>query len=75
MNSVPSPDRTDSLMLALRKPPQKFDFIPVGALPRMNSRLRKYPDDDDYPRIRRFRNWDSWSSGSLSRQLSKPGVY
>jgi hypothetical protein len=45
---VPSPDRAEALMLALCKPPQKFEYYSVHDLPRLRSRSGEYPDDEDY---------------------------
>lgn len=70
---VISPDRAEALMLALCKPPQKFEFYLVRDLPLDRSRSSELPyddDDDDY-RSPRSRRWDGWAAGSLARQLRR----
>jgi phage terminase large subunit len=70
---VPSPDRGEALMLALCKPPQKFEYYSVRDLDRLRSESGEDFDDDDYrPRSRRD-FWDSWAPGSLSRHLRRGG--
>lgn len=69
---VMSPDRAEALMLALCKPPQKFEYYSVRDLPlnRSKSCELPYDDDDDY-RSPRSRRWDGWAPGSLARQLRR----
>jgi hypothetical protein len=50
---VPSPDRAEALMLALSRPPQKFDYTPA---PRLRSRFDAPGSDDDDYRIK-TRRW------------------
>jgi len=69
---VPSPDRAEALMLALCKPPQKFEYYPVrqpyGPSHRIVGDLADSDDDDSrYPG--RGRLLDVWAPGSLARHL------
>jgi hypothetical protein len=62
---VRSPDRAEALMLALGKPPWKFEYYPAPD-PVGGDRLGD--DDDDYrPRSR----WDALASGSLARHFAR----
>ncbi len=66
-----SPDRAEALMLALCKPPQKYEFYSVRDLPRTRSQStgkRYYPEDHCLPRSRR---WDGWVGGFDMRDLRK----
>ena len=69
---VPSPDRAEALMLALCRPPQKFEWYSIRDLPRLRSQsaepippahpywgFTEVPDGDDEPPM------------SLSRQLDR----
>ena len=71
---VPSPDRAEALMLALCKPPQKFECYTVDDLPRLRSQRGDDFDEDDLHGRRG--SWDSWASGSLASYFRKhPGAY
>jgi len=71
---VLSPDRAEALMLALCKPPIKFEYYSIYDLPRLRSECGggSFDDDDDLF-VKRRRNWDLLASGSLSRHLRKGG--
>lgn len=77
---VPSPDRAEALMLALCKPPQKYEYYSLRDLPRLGSQHRHpFPDDDDdddFPSGgSRSRDWSSWAPGSLARYLRNRGTW
>jgi hypothetical protein len=72
LRGVPSPDRADALMLALCRPPQKFEYYSIYDLPRLSSGLAKHRDDDHSP-FRRRGLLDTWAPGSLARQLRRGG--
>jgi phage terminase large subunit len=65
---VPSPDRAEALMLAVSKPPRKYEYFSVRDLPRMESGSSSWDrpnhnDDLDAPgniRLVRSRRWDGW---------------
>ena len=63
-------------MLALCKPPRKYEYYSVRDLPRMESGSGERPDHDDdldNLRLRRSR-FDGWAPGSLARYLRRhPG--
>jgi len=74
---VPSPDRAEALMLALCKPPQRYEYYSIRDLRQMQSQSStpQYHDDDDYcsPRSRRY---DVLVSGSVARSLRRnPGAW
>ncbi|MGC2223684.1 MAG: hypothetical protein WA624_15695, partial [Methylocella sp.] len=70
---VISPDRAEALMLALCKPPQKFEYYSVRDLP--TRRQEEDPFDEDDYRSPRSRRWDCWAPGSLARHLRRnPGA-
>jgi phage terminase large subunit len=54
---VRSPDRAEALMLALCKPPQKFEFYSVRDLPRLNVEAGICPFDEDAQARIRPRRW------------------
>jgi len=70
---VRSPDRAEALMLALAKPPWKFEYYSVRNPPGAEPGLigdRPGDDDDDYsPRWRS--RWDAWAPGSLARYFAR----
>jgi hypothetical protein len=79
-----SPDRAEALMLALCKPPQKYEYTPVRNLYRSGSAPNRWlcdpesPDDegdDDYD-ISGFRRnrLEGFAPGSLARFLRKRGA-
>jgi hypothetical protein len=71
---VPSPDRAEALMLALCKPPQKFEYYSVRDLPRLKSNFDKRHDDDDDSPLRSRRGfWDAFAKGGLARQFGRGG--
>jgi hypothetical protein len=63
---VPSPDRAEALMLALCKPPQKFEYYSVRDLPHLRPgseaarRARNAADDRPRGALRGRRFWDSY---------------
>jgi hypothetical protein len=66
-----SPDRAEALMLALCKPPPKYEFYSVRDLSRMRSQStgkRYYPEDHRSPRSRQ---WDGWVGRFDMRELRK----
>ena len=68
---VRSPDRAEALMLALCRPPQKFEYFSERNPPQGS---RAMTDDDDYDsedQIGSVRNgrWDAWAPGRLARHL------
>lgn len=74
---VPSPDRAEALMLALCKPPQKFEYFTPRNPPGGNGAAPLYDDydpDDQIGGARRGR-WDAWASGSLARHFRKKGSW
>jgi hypothetical protein len=54
---VRSPDRAETLMLALCKPPQKIEFYWIHDLPRLNAQAGICPFDDDAKARVRPRRW------------------
>ena len=71
---VPSPDRAEALMLALCKPPPKYEYTP--ALPQQ----RAAHDSDGGPELddflsdfgsRRRTQWDPIAAGSLARYFRR----
>jgi len=70
---VPSPDRAEALMLALCKPPRKYEYYSVRDLPQMQSGSGERPnhDDDLDRRPLRSRKWDAIAPGSLARDLRR----
>jgi hypothetical protein len=68
---VMSPDRAEALMLALCKPPQKFEYYSIRDQMRSGSSELPYDDDDDDYRSPRSRRWDGWAPGSLARELHR----
>ena len=78
---VSSPDRAEALMLALGEVPRVYEFISMRELelPRLRGQAARDALEDqmnDYRRgaLRsRFRSWDGWVKGSLSRQLRGGG--
>jgi len=74
---VRSPDRAEALMLALSRPPQKFEYYSESSIPRGRGVI---PDDDDYDpddqigHSRRGR-WDSLAPQSLARYFRKGGAW
>ena len=55
---VPSPDRAEALMLALCKPPQRFEYYSIRDLPRLRQNAGAPPyHPEDYPSPR-SRRWD-----------------
>jgi len=72
---VPSPDRAEALMLALCKPPQRYEYYSIYDLPRLQQEAGGAPDDpEDYPSPRgRF---DVLAPGSLARHFRRhPGAW
>jgi len=73
---VPSPDRAEALMLALCKPPQKFEYYsernPPGLQSRPNMNVAG-DDDEDYRRPRGRGFWDTWAPSGGARQLRRSG--
>jgi hypothetical protein len=70
---VPSPDRAEALMLALCKPPRKYEYFSARDLPRMQSGSGERPnhdDDLDNSPLRSSR-FDAWAPGSLARYLRR----
>lgn len=80
-----SPDRAEALMLALCKPPQKYEYIPVRDLYRLSAasarsgQLRSpdvpdltEDDDNDISRFRRNR-LEGFAPGSIARFLRRGG--
>jgi hypothetical protein len=72
---VPSPNRAEALMLALCKPPQKFEYYSVRDSLGPRQRLVGDPadNDDDNYRGPGSRRWDAWAPGSLARHLRRHG--
>ena len=66
---VPSPDRAEALMLALCKPPQKYEYYPARNPPTSDQRPAgdRFLDDDDDRRARGMRHY---LVGSLARHFS-----
>ncbi len=63
---VPSPDRAEALMLALCKPPQRYEYRSINDLPRPRQEAGEPPyHPEDYP-SRRGR-FDGFAPGSLAR--------
>jgi hypothetical protein len=59
---VPSPDRAEALMLALFKPPQRYEYCSIRGLPRLRREADDPPDHpEDYPSPR----------GSLARHFRR----
>ncbi len=70
---VRSPDRAEALMLALCRPPQKFEYFTMRNPPGGNSAIPfndDYDPDDQVSGARRGR-WDAWASGSIARHFRK----
>ncbi len=83
---VPSPDRAEALMLALAKPPQKFEYYTIRDRPQLSGRAQAAPsyipfppmmveapyhdDADDY-RPLRSRRWDIWVGPCDVRALKR----
>jgi hypothetical protein len=74
-----SPDRAEALMLALCKPPQKFEYFSVRDLPQLRSDWGTSKvdgvfadDDENAPRLRRSR-FEAFAPGSLAAYFRKRG--
>ena len=67
---VPSPDRAEALMLALCKPPQRYEYLSIRDLQRVEQAGDDRFYEDDY-RSPRSRQWDGWASGSLARHFRR----
>jgi hypothetical protein len=64
---IPSPDRAEALMLALCKPPQKYEFYSIRDFPRVRSSAtgqRYHPEDHPTLGSRRWKGW----VGELNRR-------
>ncbi|MFZ0678106.1 hypothetical protein [Candidatus Binatus sp.] len=68
-----SPDRAEALMLALCKPPRKYEYYSARDLPRMQSGSGERPDHDDGLDNRSLRSsrFDAFAPGSLARYLRR----
>ena len=68
---VPSPDRAEALMLALCRPPQKFEYYSLRNPPGSAQRPRRDPfHDDDYRSLRSSR-FEAFGRGTLARYFSR----
>jgi hypothetical protein len=70
---VPSPDRAEALMLALCKPPRKYEYYSARDLPQMHSGSGERPnhDDDLDDRPLRSRRFDALVSGGARGLLPR----
>ena len=78
---VPSPDRAEALMLALAKPPIKYEYHSIRDLPHLHQTSQDIGsrgsfwvpdhDDDDDHRVRTRSAWDAWAPGGLARDLRR----
>jgi hypothetical protein len=73
---VRSPDRAEALMLALCRPPQKFEYFTLSHPPGGSSADGAIPfdddfDPDDYIGGTRRGYWDAYASGSIARHFRK----
>ena len=68
---VPSPDRAEALMLALCKPPQRYEYHSIRDLPRLRGEDGDPPyHPEDYPSPR-SRRWDGWVRPLDPRELRR----
>jgi phage terminase large subunit len=72
----PSPDRAEALMLAVCKPPLKYEYTPAPPLQRGPDRLDGGPELDDFlsdfgSGSGRRRDLDSFAHGSLARYFRR----
>jgi hypothetical protein len=69
---IRSPDRAEALMLALCRPPQKFEYFTTRNPPGLNRALSLDDDFDPDDQVdgRRGR-WDAWAPGSLTRHFRR----
>ncbi len=72
---VLSPDRAEALMLALCKPPRKYEYYSARDLPQIQSGSGERPnhDDDLDRRPSSSRRFDAWAPGSIARYLRRNG--
>jgi hypothetical protein len=70
---VLSPDRAEALMLAMGKPPWKFEYYAVRDLYRAEQRLSgdRFGEDYDDDPHRGNSRWEAWASGSLASYFAR----
>jgi hypothetical protein len=75
----PSPDRAEALMLAVCKPPQKYEYTPALPQQRAVDHSEGGPELDDFLsdfRSQRSRRFDTFAYGSLARYFRRhPGAW
>jgi len=65
----PSPDRAEALMLAVCRPPQRYEYTPAPPARGTPDQSGGGPELDDFIsdfRSPRSRSWDTWAPGSLA---------